>query len=417
MAASCNNNKLLPHLSYVLAIDLNNTYYLLFEEKSLRLLFRLGTILRSYFQYTRSPKFSSDGCSLPVRITILLPVLGLETVHAMSFECQECKRTYSSQSSLARHKHNHDTSGEYPCSICNVVFYRADLRARHMNLHKSPASAETASSETPGEASTLKQRRRCHTACIRCRALRIKCSSQRPCDACTATGKSCESVWDSRRVSRARTSPAANAPQMRDETFAQLSPPESSSEVRQGAGAIASTNMDRGPLEGADVGHYNAGSASIGVSQSDPPFYMPRSSDNDHLAEEAPLEPVDFSQQSQQLGSGHDVSWPWVYESLFLPNDEIFSWPQVSPPDAPDAQRNPHKFLLQSRDESLGFLPQIWGDQSTGVAADHVALGHSRSPALNGTGLSSMPSTSMAFSSGGGRDRDGGRRSLCTFTC
>lgn len=335
----------------------------------------------------------------------------------MSFKCKECTRIYASQSSLARHQHNHELSGQYPCSICNVVFHRADLRARHINLHRSPASAETASSETPGEAPTLKQRRRCHTACIRCRALRIKCSSQRPCDACTATGQSCESIRDSRRVSRARHSPAANAPQMRDENFAQLSPPESDAEFRQGAGASASAHVDRRPLDGADMGYHDAGSAIVDTSQGDPAIYMPRSSDNGHLAEGAPLETGGFSQQVQQLGAGHDVSWPWVYESLFLPNEGIFPWPQVSLSVPPDTQRSPHKFLRQSRDESLEFPPQNWQDQPPGVAADPAVLQHRYSPALNGTGLSSMPSTSMTLSSAGGRDRDGGRRLLCTLTC
>ena len=250
----------------------------------------------------------------------------------MSFECKECKRTYSSKSSLTRHKHNHRTGGEYPCSICNVVFYRADLRARHMNLHASLASGETASSGMPGQVFTPRHRTRCHTACIRCRQLRIKCSSQRPCDACTATGKTCESVWDTRRVSRARTSIASNSPQMRDETFTQLPPPESHSDARQAASTDASTNRE----EGADVGYRNIRSASVEITQSDPPFLMPRSSDNDHLTDEVPLPPNGFSQQSQELGSGHGVSWPWVYESIFLPGDGLFPWPQVSPTVKPD---------------------------------------------------------------------------------
>jgi hypothetical protein len=150
-----------------------------------------------------------------------------------------------------------------------------------------------------------------------------------------------------------------------------------------------------------------ADSGTMDTSHSEQPLFIPQGGDDSRLAEQAPLGPDSFSRQTQQLGSPHDMSWPWLYETLFLPNDTIFSWPQVNPPGASDERGISHDLPIQSHDESLGFLPQSWETHST--ATGNLALGQSFDPAVN---TPCLPSTSMDFSSGGGRDRDEGRRLL-----
>ncbi|KIW68452.1 hypothetical protein PV04_04395 [Phialophora macrospora] len=110
------------------------------------------------------------------------------------FSCNECDKKYASQTSLARHRHNHRRTKQHVCSICHVIFYRSDLLLRHLRLHEKE--------DGPGKLNNDRVRRRCHTACLRCRELRTKCSGQQPCASCINTGSRCEYTTHGRRISR-----------------------------------------------------------------------------------------------------------------------------------------------------------------------------------------------------------------------
>src|ERR1700761_2647008 len=115
------------------------------------------------------------------------------------YACTQCDRKYASQNSLTRHVHNHKKAKKHRCSICDVVFYRKDLLSRHSRLHK-PSLTEQSSTSEP-LLGTEDGRKRCHTACIRCRTLRTKCNSQRPCMTCSMANVSCEYSRTSNRLS------------------------------------------------------------------------------------------------------------------------------------------------------------------------------------------------------------------------
>ena len=113
------------------------------------------------------------------------------------FHCNECDKSYATQNSLARHRHNHRRTRQHVCSTCNVIFYRRDLLSRHLKLHEK----EAASGKTGTAVARQAPRRRCHTACLRCRELRVKCSGVQPCTSCADTGSHCDYAPNN-RVSR-----------------------------------------------------------------------------------------------------------------------------------------------------------------------------------------------------------------------
>jgi hypothetical protein len=107
------------------------------------------------------------------------------------YACNQCHRSYTNRNSLTRHVHSHETSKKHQCSVCNVIFYRKDLLSRHSKLHRTPRE-RNATSESPSALGNLGAsggRRRCHTACLRCRELRTKCDGNRPCFSCQGTGQ------------------------------------------------------------------------------------------------------------------------------------------------------------------------------------------------------------------------------------
>lgn len=119
------------------------------------------------------------------------------------FACNECDRKYATQNSLRRHIHSHRRTKRHVCPTCKVVFYRGDLLSRHLKLHQAPkAPQEGATSDgIQRDACSPITRRRCHTACLRCRNLRSKCSGQQPCATCVENGLQCEYSARAHRVS------------------------------------------------------------------------------------------------------------------------------------------------------------------------------------------------------------------------
>lgn len=212
------------------------------------------------------------------------------------FPCPECSKEFSTQGSLARHLHNHSQSAKHACNVCSVVFRRRDLLTRHLKLH-APDDASSHSREhdtgpndsaaAEGGAGTV-SRKRCHTACNRCRDLKIKCDGQNPCAKCRASRKPCDFDRPSGRISRM---PVATEPR--------TSPAES-------------------------------GSASTAVQPSLPSF-SPGVDDLDDAIIEPGACPGDAHDGSQHSfvdallqwdpAVSDVVPWPWMHESLFLSGD------------------------------------------------------------------------------------------------
>ncbi|KAH7070070.1 hypothetical protein FB567DRAFT_219099 [Paraphoma chrysanthemicola] len=121
------------------------------------------------------------------------------------YACAQCDRKYASQNSLTRHIHSHEKNTKHQCKICGVVFYRKDLLSRHSKLHKTSkgqgSRGNSSEISVPDHLGAGLGRRRCHTACIRCRELRTKCDGQRPCLTCRRSGGLCTFSRPTNRLS------------------------------------------------------------------------------------------------------------------------------------------------------------------------------------------------------------------------
>ncbi|KAH6689897.1 hypothetical protein F5X68DRAFT_260456 [Plectosphaerella plurivora] len=137
-----------------------------------------------------------------------------------AFLCPQCPKQFTSQGSRARHLQNHSHSARHLCSVCGVTFRRRDLLTRHMKLHgpepqasdSSPSATASATAAAPDaspraspvavEAVAAAPRKRCHTACNRCRDLKVKCDGRSPCSRCRTASKPCDFGLPSTRMSR-----------------------------------------------------------------------------------------------------------------------------------------------------------------------------------------------------------------------
>lgn len=108
------------------------------------------------------------------------------------FACSICGRTYKAKETLTRHENNHAGRVKHVCHDCGIGFHRKDLLARHRRLHQA----------NEPDREPLKGRQRLHRACDHCRAVKIKCDSELPCNTCIRGGHECTYVHRSRRLSR-----------------------------------------------------------------------------------------------------------------------------------------------------------------------------------------------------------------------
>ncbi|KAF2188154.1 hypothetical protein K469DRAFT_660699 [Zopfia rhizophila CBS 207.26] len=119
------------------------------------------------------------------------------------YSCQECGKKYSKQNSLNRHMQNHKKTKHYVCHSCNIAFYRRDLLARHSKMHQAGQQQKAVSSSRAADGGQISNgRRRCHTACVRCRELRTKCDGRHPCQRCIDSRQDCEFSRCASRISQ-----------------------------------------------------------------------------------------------------------------------------------------------------------------------------------------------------------------------
>ena len=96
-----------------------------------------------------------------LKSTPSLPSRQRQAMHPM-YHCKACSKTYGSRATLSRHERNHRKSAKHYCEECQINFTRRDLLNRHLEIHSSARSG-------------TQSRRRCHTACQRCKESRCKC--------------------------------------------------------------------------------------------------------------------------------------------------------------------------------------------------------------------------------------------------
>ena len=89
--------------------------------------------------------------------------------------CHLCHRSYSSRSTLARHKRNHDFDKGCTCTICGRTFCRTDLLKRHTRIHNQDES----------------RRHQTAIACQHCRRSKLKCDGRKACSACVSRDLRC----------------------------------------------------------------------------------------------------------------------------------------------------------------------------------------------------------------------------------
>jgi hypothetical protein len=267
------------------------------------------------------------------------------------FSCAECSKDFESQGSLNRHRQNHSQSAEHTCNICGVFFRRRDLLTRHLKLHASDINNSSSKNNNqkndsgsrrgreatskpdepganegegePGDATVCTfspghatgthsttidtgtvSRRRCHTACNRCRDMKIKCNGEYPCPRCLRAGKACE--FDQPNRSSGRISQAASAVVAR----------------------AASTSSASAPSFAADAGFTS--------HLSMPPSFSPTSF-TDLASDQGALVGGNSHEQGGDNGieAAFGVSsllwdptfdqvmpWPWLHENQFLSRDE-----------------------------------------------------------------------------------------------
>ncbi|KAJ6282729.1 hypothetical protein J3E71DRAFT_380240, partial [Bipolaris maydis] len=232
------------------------------------------------------------------------------------YTCTICNRTYRNQNSLTRHSHSHRNTGKHKCRACGVVFYRRDLLTRHVKLHPDQARTIDASRDTTGagDSGHCPTRKRCHTACLRCRELRTRCNGQLPCTACQKNHAQCEySRYSSRLSHLARDSDQP------DDAQNALVPEPSQDPANEAATSLSSPPCAPRTRESArgtqpqNRGEYLEQSHSTLLETAIPNvnyFDMPLSQHTDtNFANMGDTSMTDL------------VSWPWLHENLFLPTD------------------------------------------------------------------------------------------------
>ena len=245
------------------------------------------------------------------------------------YACTECDRKYESRNSLTRHMHNHLKNKKHSCSLCGVVFRRRDLLLRHSKLHKLPSLGSTsAASAAPSEFNA--GRKRCHTACVRCRELRTRCNGQHPCFTCVDAGARCVYGHHSHRLSH----PASAEPgHLSAVSFPEpdFTGPENLLEFQSEHEQLEQRHAEREQDQACDppsrsIGCGDAEQNSVNTDSAFPSATTIQhafpSDMNDALSEAAAQSPIPADWNASVLAATTDtVYWPQLHEDLYLPPD------------------------------------------------------------------------------------------------
>lgn len=269
------------------------------------------------------------------------------------FACAECGRRFASSTSLNRHAKNHSSETSYVCPTCHVVFFRQDVLTRHVKLHQTAVDEQDAMGD--GLPRTRKRpRKRCHTACDRCRSSKTKCNGQKPCESCARHGKPCtfdDVARPSRRISRILSH--------------EQPPPSPSSSSESLQTTIVAT--DTTAIEA--VGHSNGGFEAVdavnlpiiaNISDSFPVGPLLASWDADTVSNPLIHETVELFDPEFSMDM---MPWPWLHERAFLSNDGdaelTFAAPELFPDVYSTTQMPKDPAELQVPDESTHISPSV----------------------------------------------------------
>ncbi|OAL52686.1 hypothetical protein IQ07DRAFT_671272 [Pyrenochaeta sp. DS3sAY3a] len=227
------------------------------------------------------------------------------------FPCTECTKHFTSQGSLARHVQNHCPSSKHVCNACGVIFRRRDLLTRHLKLHeprKAPSDRASSRSDDDNDNHNNNRtgidaisRKRCHTACNRCRDLKIKCDGQCPCSRCQRARKPCD--FDRPRHSSGRISHVHSTAMARASSSGSTSLAPSLSFVANAGDSSHMSMPVYSPVPFTDVDTGPIASGSFINHETDTTLAFPSLSWDAIFSQVTP--------------------WPWLHENLFLSGNNI----------------------------------------------------------------------------------------------
>jgi hypothetical protein len=273
------------------------------------------------------------------------------------FNCSECDKGYSKQTSLNRHLQNHRKSKQYTCPTCHVAFYRRDLLSRHSRIHRSRPSSPAGSTIRQSHVQTRgnQDRQRCHTACIPCRGSRTKCDGSRPCLSCISAGKTCEYSGTINRISRAplHRGPAAfpESPPQRTSHQNEIS---SDNVIVEPTGLLGWGEQNRIARDQETTTNHSHHMTPDELASRDGLLLSPAASSEDapssrNESSMQQCESNSFNQSFQNAESrisdpnlsvglidpllsdltSDTVAWPWLHENLFLQGEYPEIWPEI----------------------------------------------------------------------------------------
>lgn len=261
------------------------------------------------------------------------------------FNCPECDKGYSKQTSLNRHLQNHRKSKQYTCPTCHVSFYRRDLLSRHSKMHRSSSPAGSAIRRTHVQTRGTQGRQRCHTACVPCRESRTKCDGSRPCLSCIGSGKTCEYSRTINRISR--------APPSRRSAFPESAPQQTAQNESSIGNDVEPTGLawEQDRVIREQESHHSHmsldepesnGLLLIPAASSAAPFFR-----NDSNMQQCETNSFNQSFQNGEIRLSDPnlsvgmidpllsdlaldtMAWPWLHENLFLQSVYPEIWPEI----------------------------------------------------------------------------------------
>ena len=223
--------------------------------------------------------------------------------------CPICSRSYSTRNSLTRHIHNHRQGTHHFCSVCGTSFRRRDLLTRHSRIHASIPNNNSSLSDS--------SRSRCHTACLHCRKLRVRCDGDAPCSSCVQLNRSCTYSTESRRISQR----GASGPQ---ENHLDMSKTDQGYQPAVMHNAVSVLGK-AAPQPICEAQGYVADDYDLSILDPADITMLPATFDDNYGPVGSGFTSHDWPEPAQR-------SWPWLHENMFfqdLMDDSVQFQPEV----------------------------------------------------------------------------------------